>query len=276
MSGSQKKATNDQLARAYIECGSVWKVAKRFGMCGQSVHERLSRMRQIKPMNVFTKADEELLLREYLIYREAGKLEVLAERMGRTKAFICRKAGKLKLTDQQGPKHWGRIWKGMSKEVAEGLFGQFKRSPMGLGQYCKHKGYDDLGFARTMKGHFPDEWEHVIELKVPKQSLYRLGRALEYRVRDELKGLGYYAVRSPASRSPVDITAFKAGMFLMVQCKRGGCVSPAEWNELLGLATSVGAVAVVASSEFRKTVYKRITGRKDGSKHRQPWEDFAP
>lgn len=39
-----KKASTEELVTAYKELGTVWKVAKRFGMCGQSVWERLRRL----------------------------------------------------------------------------------------------------------------------------------------------------------------------------------------------------------------------------------------
>ena len=49
-----KKATDAQLVEAYERLHNVWKVADEFGMCGQSVHERLARLGKINPINVFT------------------------------------------------------------------------------------------------------------------------------------------------------------------------------------------------------------------------------
>ena len=87
-----RKATDDELVSAYEELGNIWKVADRFGMCGQSVHERLKRLGAIRHQNLFTKEDERRLADEYVVFRDAGKLQELADSMGRTRHFLCRKA----------------------------------------------------------------------------------------------------------------------------------------------------------------------------------------
>ena len=94
-----KKVTDEFLVDSYLRSGNVWKTAEECGMCGQSVHERLTRLGFVKKVNVFTNEDKELLLNEYLIHRNAKKLDSLARKMGRTKNFICRKARELGLTD---------------------------------------------------------------------------------------------------------------------------------------------------------------------------------
>lgn len=104
MAGSRMKATNEQLASAYADLDSVWKVAEMFGMCGQSVHERLVKLGITTPQNVFTEAEQDRLTRDYAAYASVGKLADLAADMGRTKHFICRQARALGLTDQRRAK----------------------------------------------------------------------------------------------------------------------------------------------------------------------------
>lgn len=276
--GAAKKAGDAQIAAAYAKYGSVWKAADALGMCGQSVHERLTRLRLIRPINAWSAEDDELLQERYLDYRHAGKLADLALQMGRTKPFICRKARVLGLTNSKQPKVYLRKWKGISYDHAATIFDAFKASSLGMGQYCKKMGFDDLGFSRAMKEHFADEWEHVIEGKHPRQTLYRLGRQVEYSLRDDLKKRGYpIALRSPRSGGPVDILALKHGRQLLVQAKRNLTLAVREWNVLYELAESVGAIAVLAGRPTgRGLVYKRLIGKKDGSKRRQPMEDFEP
>lgn len=104
---------------------------------------------------------------------------------------------------------------------------------------------------------------------------YRLGVALEYRVKALLERDGYYVVRSAASKGVVDLAAMKPRQLLLVQCKRSGALPPAEWNELYDLAASLGAVPVMAVKGLRRTELYRLTARKDGSRRRQPMEPFT-
>ena len=96
---NQKKVSDDDLISSYSQTGSVWKTAEEFGLCGQSVHERLTKLGVIKKMNLWTTSDNQILLSEYKAYKDANNLEELAQRLGRTKQFICRKAKTLGLTN---------------------------------------------------------------------------------------------------------------------------------------------------------------------------------
>lgn len=88
----------EQLAEKYQEFGSVWKVGEFFGISGQSVYEKLKKAGFINTMNVFSEEDKKVLLEKYTGYRERGELQKLADELGRTKQFICRKAKELGLT----------------------------------------------------------------------------------------------------------------------------------------------------------------------------------
>lgn len=277
--GRKLKGPSDELLKAaYADHDSVHKVAALFDLNHDTVHRRLQRLGVMKPINVFSKQDYERLEREYNLFAVAGKLDVLANSMGRTKQFICRKAGELGLTDKKRARPYGAVWKYLSEEAAEAIWDKFKTSRLGLGQFCKTHGYDDLGFSRCMREHFPDEYEHVIEAKTPKQTMYRLGRAMEYRARDDLKAKGYFVMRSPASKTPIDLLAVKHGVTLMLQSKRSGALPVGEWNELFDLATSTGAtpILVMSGPGGRGCLYFRMLERKDGSKRRQPMEEFNP
>lgn len=96
---NSKKATDDQLASAYAELGSVWLVGNRFGMCGQTVHQRLVKLGLAKKINTFTEEDYDRLHGIYKDYANAGRLNELAVLFGRTKHFICRKAKEIGLTN---------------------------------------------------------------------------------------------------------------------------------------------------------------------------------
>jgi len=138
-------------------------------------------------------------------------------------------------------------------------------------RYCADRGYDDLGFSRKMREFFEDEYEAVIESKAPRSSLYRLGRQVEYSACRELRAAGFFALRSPASKSPLDVVAVRPGVVLFVQCKRALDLQVSEWNALFDLADKCGATAVLAGREReRGLTYFVLTDRKDGSKRPQP------
>jgi len=265
-----KKSTDADLIAAYRDLGSIWLVAERFGMCGQSVHERLRRLGMDMSQNVFSDEEREILKKEYQRHRDHGRLDLLAERLGRTKAFICRQARALGLTDQGAQKRYSR-WKYMTEAEATKLMDEFRTSTLTLDRWCKWKGIPKSGFTNTMRRFFADEWEAVIESKTPRTSLYRLGRQFEYRCRDKLRDAGFFVVRSPQSRSPVDLVAIKSGTVLFVQCKAHGYLGVSEWNELYDLATSTGALPILATREgARKTAFYRMDDRKGGRKTAQP------
>jgi len=272
-----KRVPDDVLLEAYARLGTVSKVGEEVGLNRASVHERLVKLGANRPINVFTEAERDVLRRDYLIYRDLGQLSRLAERMGRTVPFLARQARALGLTDLNRPKFWAGRWRHMTEEQAALLLDDFKRSRLGLGQYVAKKGWPDDGFRSVMQRYFPDEWDAVIESKAPRQSKYRLGRAVEYRARDQLRKLGYFVLRSPASKSPIDLVAIARGVVLFIQAKRSGVLEPGEWNELVELAESVGATPILAGSPTGRGIeYWRLTDRKDGSKRRQPREPFDP
>lgn len=270
--------TDANLIALYRELGSVWMVGARVGLAGQTVHKKLCKYGVIKPVNVFGEADKAILREKYAAHAGSGTLAVLAKEMGRTRHFICRQAKALGLTDKSREKPFLATWKYVTEEQAKPIFEEFKKSDKGMGVFCRDKGYDSVGFSLTMRKYFADEWEHVIELKAPKTGLYKIGRAFEYRVRDMLKAAGFFALRSPASRSPLDIMAVRPGEVVMVQCKRGGHCPVSEWNDLYHLAVSSGATPLLAQmAGYRGIQFFKMLGPKDGSKKRQPmepWECF--
>lgn len=273
-----RKATDEEIVAAYKETGNIWKAAKLLGMGGQTIQERLVRIGVARSNRPFTEDEEDRLRREYLLFRDTGNLAALAQSMGRHKTHICTQARRLGLTDQKRGKFWFGKWKYMSEEAARALFEKFRARSMTMGQFCLKYGLDDLGFSRTMQRFFPDEWDAVIESKAPRDTMYRYGRAFEYRTRDHLKSLGFFVMRSPRSGSPIDLVAIrKGGSVLFVQCKRGGQLGVSEWNELFDLALSVDAVPLLAFIPGATGIeYRRLIDRKDGSKRRQPMESFTP
>lgn len=272
-----RRVSDETLIDSYRQHQSVQKVAVEVGLCHQSVHERLSRLGMMRHVNVFTEAEREILKAEYVFYKKAGKVADLAARLGRTVQFLSRQARELGLTSYSYERPFLSVWKYMSEEAASVIWDDFKGFRGTLATFLRVRGYADSGFRETMRRFFPDEWEHVIELKAPKTTRYRRGRSFEYSVRDRLKRVGYFIMRSPASRSPIDLVAVKSGVVLFIQCKINGALQPKEWNEVYDLATSVGSIPILAVRDgLRDAKYYRLIARKTGERARQPFEEFHP
>lgn len=272
---SAKKATDEQIMAAYEETKSIWKSAEKLGMCGQSVHERLQKLGVDTSQNVFTKEDERYLSERYVLYRDAGQLQTLADEMGRTKQFICRQAGKLGLTDPKCSRKYLRKWD-VPDSVILPIWNDFKKSRYGVTAYCKNKHYNIQSFVDAMRRCFPDEYDSVIASKKPKSAQYRRGRDFEYMVLKDMMKHGYFALRSPASKSPVDIYCIAKGELVFIQCKLHGALGVGEWNSFLDFCESLNATPIMAEKLPRGIGYHRITDRKDGTKKSQPMVDWQP
>lgn len=268
---NNKRVSDECVIAAYEKHGSIHKAAPELGIGPSSVHERLVRLGKNKSNNVFTASENDLLRSRYSDYADRGELCRLAAQMGRSKTTICRQAKKLGLTDQRRSKDYFSVWKNKSEEELWPIWQDFKRSDLGLGEYCRSKGIDDLGFWQAMSNAFPEEYECVIELKKLNYKLYRIGRRFEHQVANDLRGKGYMVYPSPGSRTPADLVAAKVGSLIFIQCRVIGYVCQDEWNALLELASSVSGMAVIAQDDGHGSpAFFEITAAKDGSRKEQP------
>lgn len=101
-SGIPKKATTEQLIDSYNRTGSVKKVADEFGMCPQTVHERLAKIGVVKKIHVMSDEEREELIEMYQsgILRGDGKLKEFCVKFNRTPQYVARHARLLGLTSK--------------------------------------------------------------------------------------------------------------------------------------------------------------------------------
>jgi len=99
---AKKKASDEQITEAYLRRNSIWEVGKELGMCGQSVHERIVKLGFVNE-DKWSEEQIVLLTRFYtekmFATRDKMGLEQLAERIGKLKTNVCRKARELGLTN---------------------------------------------------------------------------------------------------------------------------------------------------------------------------------
>lgn len=163
----KQKATNEELIESYSRTQNVWQTAEEFGMCGQSVHERLTKLGVINKQNIFTDEDYKKLKEFYETHelkKGSGELEQIAKELGRTKQFISRKAKELGLTslcrgetkefNKQKSKRAAEWYK--THEHPKGMLGKHhteevkKKMKEGVKKYFENISDDKL-FERTKK-----------------------------------------------------------------------------------------------------------------------------
>lgn len=98
MSADIKGIPIEQVIAKYNELKNVWRVGEFFGISGQTIHTRLKAIGVIAPMNYFSDNEKSILAEKYVYYKQEGRLQELADELGRTKQFLCRKAKELGLT----------------------------------------------------------------------------------------------------------------------------------------------------------------------------------
>lgn len=272
----RKKATDEELIESYSRTKSVWKTADEFGMCGQSVHERLQKLGATIPQNTFTDEEYQILRECYVVYRDAGRLQDLADEMGRSKTMICAKARKLGLTDRNCKRTYLHVWKNAPESVCRPIFDKLKKSRLSVKEFCRKYNYGQSGLERRMKELFPQEWLNMAEKKRGRGRLYKKGRDFEYRVKRHMEKLGYTVVRSYASKTPADLTAVKNGRAVFVQCKLHDFYNVDEWNKYIDYCDNAGALPIYAtrSRDGSGIDYFIITGKKDGSRKKQPMKPY--
>lgn len=124
----------------------------------------------------------------------------------------------------------------------------------------------------------PDVLEKVVDRSKNRTNKAR-GTAFERKVAAELERDGYLLIRAAGSHGAADLVALKPGQVLFVQVKLGGAgqCAPAEWNEFYRLATSVGALPILAYRPGRQGVaYWLVTGPKDRPTKTPPAVAWTP
>lgn len=100
----QTKVPDEKILESYSRLKNVWKVGDEVGLCGQTVHQRLTKLGSINRLRILSDEDREIILKEYQEYADAGKLSELALRLNRDKPYICMKARELGLTNPRRKK----------------------------------------------------------------------------------------------------------------------------------------------------------------------------
>jgi hypothetical protein len=168
------KATNEQIIESYSRLNNVWKVAKEFGMCGQSVHERLSNLGVINKMRKMTIRELSQIKEVYEsgIIRGDGKLEKLSQEINRTIPFISRFAREMGLTTYSR-KHTNKLREMQAKNMK--LFYKTHTHPKGFLNHTHNKqAREKIAYSSVLKWMSITKKEHLARvMKARKTTMER-------------------------------------------------------------------------------------------------------
>ena len=93
--------TIEDLEESYLRLKSVWKVAKEFGMSGQSVHRRLEKLNTVIQKNNYTEREVRMIKNFYETGFLCGELKDFCKSIDRPISGVSRFARKHKLTNSK-------------------------------------------------------------------------------------------------------------------------------------------------------------------------------
>lgn len=145
-------------------------------------------------------------------------------------------------------------WLKLSKEEARKIFDDYKKSQLNINAFAKTLKGEAGKISELFKRFFPAEYIDFVETKQSRKvSMYKRGRAFEYRVRNHFIAKGYFVLRSPRSKGPADLVAIKKGEILLIQCKLGqNFLRRKEKKILVDLAESLDAIPLLTYRERHK------------------------
>jgi len=148
-------------------------------------------------------------------------------------------------------------YQNLPEDFIESLFEDYKKTRKQLCVFCKEKGISYNAIRAIFRDNFPDEYAEVAEKKVMKSNkYYRAGKRFESRVKNHLEDYEYRVSTSARSGGFFDLVAIhkKRTELLLIECRRGGRISPSEKEKLIDISSHARARPVLASRKTRKKI----------------------
>lgn len=152
----QQRVSIEQIVAAYRETGSVWKTAKRLGVCGQSVWERL-RAIDYPFVNRRWTAEE---IKELEALSSTCTLTEAAQRLGRPYAAVAcmmSRKGFCKRWGNRGMKTFRR-GTGLNAQTMKDHVKKVGAFGGSLRQYCRSNGVGLEHFVHALQKYAPEFW----------------------------------------------------------------------------------------------------------------------
>ena len=156
-----RRVSDEEIVAAYRETGSIWKAAKRLGVVGQSVHERLARLGIPMAHRVWTVAE----LREARTLAEHGTpLGDIAARLGRTYWGVAIKLSRLDVRSKRPD--WRRKPKrgiGLTKDRVSGFAKILESGSFTIRRLARMEGVGITPLVDAIQYYEPEAWERYVE-----------------------------------------------------------------------------------------------------------------
>lgn len=154
---TKSRYTNEEIIKAYMDYGSVWKAAKNLGLSGQTVHERL-RLIGYKLANS-TWTDEEVSeLRELA---NSMTISQIANKLGRPYNGVALKISRLGIGERFGnkgskkPKKTEKYYKYNIKQYIKDI----DSTSITITKFAKQNNLQIESLANNIQAFFPEWWE---------------------------------------------------------------------------------------------------------------------
>lgn len=161
MNASQK-VTVEQVVEAYRSTGSVWKAAKRLGLCGQSVWERLRSIGHPMRSAKWTKAE---LAELTVLASNMNSIGDIARQLGRPYSGVAGKLSELQLTNRPRAKQAVRVRGLLAKSIAQQYLGLLPNFRGSLRQFAVSHGLKVDVLVKGLQRHFPTEWQAIAQAR---------------------------------------------------------------------------------------------------------------
>lgn len=165
------KATGEEIVCAYRETGSVWAAAKRLGMSGQGIWERLRALGHKMPGANWSKGE----LEELATLVGNCTIGEIASRLGRPYAGVACKISELHIGTGFGNQVKRKRVKGYSKRRVKKLINELESYSGSLRQFCRHHSLELDYFVKCLQRIDLQFWEDYTRRKsdlTPKSCPY--------------------------------------------------------------------------------------------------------
>lgn len=155
--GAHERVSVEEVVQAYKETGSVWKAAKRLGLCGQSVWERLKHIGWT--MTSTTWGQEEI--DELLHLAESLTIGEIARRLGRPYSGVACQLSARKIPMYRHGAHLRKLPRGigLDKVSVKKHLGVLEHSSLSVLPFCRANGLNIDMFIEACQKYFRDRWE---------------------------------------------------------------------------------------------------------------------
>src|SRR5438309_6040224 len=156
-----RRVSDEEIATAYIETGSIWKAGKRLGVAGQSVHERLRRLGITMAHQKWTR-DE---IKEARSLAAQGEpMGQIAARLGRTYYAVALKLSRLSVPSR----HTGWRWKPrrtaiLTKATVTRFAKELEGGGLSIRRLARREGVAITPLVDALQMYTPRAWGAYVE-----------------------------------------------------------------------------------------------------------------